>query len=215
MKLYSDFWPRRSLQLAADALAIIAIGLGVWLAVIVGSAIAVVAELGRQLRSAGLGFTTAMQDAGDALGQVPLVGDSVRVPFDTASVSGTAIADFGTATEAFIETTAIVAGVVLSLAIVVLVCWVWLPRRISFIRRATTAEQLQRLGDGHDLLALRALVNGTRRELAAISARPVQAWRSGDVDAVRSLAALELRGAGVRARDGAARHAPGPVTAAR
>src|SRR5690606_28930526 len=55
MKLYSDFWPRRSLQLAADALAIIAIGLGVWLAVIVGSAIAVVAELGRQLRSAGQG----------------------------------------------------------------------------------------------------------------------------------------------------------------
>lgn len=215
MKLYSDFWPRRSLQLASDALALTGIGLGVWLAVVIGSAIATVAELGRQLRSAGQGFMSAMQDAGDALGQVPLVGDSVRAPFDTASGSGAVIADFGAATESFIETTATVVGVVVAVAVAALVCWVWLPRRIAFIRRATTAEQLQRLDDGHDLLALRALVHGTRRDLAAVSPRPVQAWRSGDRDTVRELAALELREAGVRVRDSSVSRQPETAGGAR
>lgn len=200
MKIYSDFWPRRASQIAADALAVAVIGLGVWLAVLVGAAIAAVAELGRQLRSAGEGFTTAMLNAGEALGQVPLVGDGVRVPFDAASHSGVALADFGTATESFIETTGIITGVLIALAITVLVCWVWLRRRLVFIRRATTADRLQRLDDGHDLLALRALTTATHSDLAAISRHPVQAWRAGDPAVLRRLAALELREAGVRVR---------------
>lgn len=200
MKIYSDFWPQRAIQIAADALAVLVISLGVWLAVIIGSAIAAVAELGRQLRGAGEGFSSAMLDAGDALGQVPLVGDSARLPFDAASTSGVAIADFGTATESFIETTGIVVGVITALAITVLVCWVWLRRRIDFVRRATAADRLQRLDDGHDLLALRALVAGSHRDLVAISRSPVQAWRSGDPAVLRGLAALELREAGVRPR---------------
>lgn len=200
MKIYSDFWPRRVTQIAADALALLVIGFGVWLAVIIGLAVASVAELGRQLRGAGLGFQTAMLDAGSALGQVPLVGDAVRFPFDSASHTGTAIADFGTATESFIETTGIIVGVVTALAVLLLVCWVWLRRRLVFIRRATTADQLQRLDDGHDLLALRALVNGTRADLAAISRNPVQGWRSGEPAVLRELAALELREAGVKVR---------------
>lgn len=205
MKIYSDFWPRRIAQMAADALALLVIGLGVWLAVVIGAAIAAVAELGRQLRGAGEGFQTAMLDAGQALGQIPLVGDAARFPFDSASHTGTAIADFGTATESFIETMGIVVGVLVALAIVALVSWVWLRRRMVFIRRATAAEQLQRLDDGHDLLALRALVNGSRRDLAAISRQPVQAWRAGSPAVLRQLAGLELREAGVRVRDQGAR----------
>lgn len=205
MKIYSDFWPRRIAQMAADALALLVIGLGVWLAVIIGAAIAAVAELGRQLRGAGEGFQTAMLDAGQALGQIPLVGDAARFPFDSASHTGTAIADFGTATESFIETMGIVVGVLVALAIVALVSWVWLRRRMVFIRRATAAEQLQRLDDGHDLLALRALVNGSRRDLAAISRQTVQAWRAGSPAVLRQLAGLELREAGVRVRDQGAR----------
>lgn len=208
MKIYSDFWPRRVSQIAADALAVLAIGLGVWLAVIIGLAIAAVAELGRQLRGAGEGFQSAMLDAGDALGQVPLIGDGVRFPFDSASHAGTALANFGDATESFIETTGIVVGVLVALAIIVLVCWVWLRRRLVFIRRATTADQLQRLDDGHDLLALRALINGTRHDLAAISPHPVQAWREAEPVVLRQLAALELREAGVRVRERTARAAP-------
>src|SRR5690554_1587466 len=142
MKIYSDFLPRRMSQIGADALALFVIGLGVWLGIAIGTAIAAVAELGRQLRSAGAGFETAMLDAGSALGQVPLVGDAVRLPFDSASTTGTVIADFGVATESFITTTGVTVGVLVALAIAVLVCWVWLRRRIVFIRRATAANQL-------------------------------------------------------------------------
>jgi hypothetical protein len=54
--------------------------------------------------------------------------------------------------------------------------------------------------DGPDLLALRALVNGSRKDLAAIDRHPVAAWRSGETAVVRRLAELELREAGVRLR---------------
>lgn len=200
MKIYSDFVPRRIGQIAADVLALAVIALGVWLGVAIATVIGAVGELGRQLRFAGIGFETAMVDVGEALGQVPLVGDAVRFPFDSASHTGTAIADFGTATEDFLITTGNVVGVIVALAVAVLVCWVWLRRRWTFIQRATAADQLQRLDDGHDLLALRALVNGSRRELAAISSSPVRAWRSGEPAVLSRLAALELREAGVKAR---------------
>lgn len=205
MKIYSDFVPRRISQIAADLLALCIIGLGIWLGVAIAGVIGAVGVLGQQLRSAGLGFETAMVDVGNAMGQVPLLGDAVRVPFDSASQTGTTIADFGTATESFIVTTGNVIGVIVALAVAVLVCWVWLRRRWVFIQRATTANHLQQLDDGHDLLALRALVNGSRNDLAAISHTPVQAWRSGDPTALRKLAALELRAAGVKVRTRAAR----------
>lgn len=205
MKIYSDFVPRRVSQIAADVIAVTVIGLGIWLGVAVAGVVGAVGVLGQQLRNAGVGFETAMVDAGAALGQVPLVGDAVRFPFDSASHTGTAIADFGTATESFIITTGNVIGVIVALAVIALVCWVWLRRRWVFIQRATTANDLQKLEDGHDLLALRALVNGTRGDLAAISKSPVQAWRSGEPAVLRQLAALELREAGVKVRAARAR----------
>src|SRR5690606_34168734 len=134
----------------------------------------------------------------------PLVGDAVRFPFDSASHTGTTIADFGSATEGFIITVGNVIGIIVALAVVVLVCWVWLRRRWVFIQRATTANQLQKLDDGHDLLALRALINGSRKDLAAISRTPVHAWRSGEPAMLHKLAALELREAGVKVRPRAA-----------
>ncbi len=200
MKIYSDYPLRRAAQIAADLLAVATMAAGIWLGVVVAAAIAVLAEVGRQLNRAGLGFQGAMTDAGDFLGQTPFVGDAVRVPFDAASGTGVAIAEVGETTEGFIVTTAAIVGAVISIVIAGLVLWVWLRRRIAFIRRATEASRLATMGDGHDLLALRALVNASRSELAATSTHPVDAWRSGQPEVVRKLAALELRGAGVRPR---------------
>jgi hypothetical protein len=50
------------------------------------------------------------------------------------------------------------------------------------------------------LLALRALVNGSRQKLGEIDRHPVDAWRRGDPAITRRLAELELREAGVRLR---------------
>jgi hypothetical protein len=51
---------------------------------------------------------------------------------------------------------------------------------------------------GEQLLALRALANRPLRKLTSVSLDPVGAWRRGDIIAIRGLAALELRSAGIR-----------------
>jgi hypothetical protein len=200
MKIYSDYPLRRTAQIAADVLAIAVIAFGIWIGTVVTAAIAVFAVIGRQVESAGQGFQGAMTDAADVLGGLPRVGDAARVPFDAASGTGGALADAGRSAESFVLTTATIAGVIVALAVAALVLWVWLRRRIGFARRATEANRLARLGDGPDLLALRALVNGSRKDLAAIDRHPVAAWRSGETAVVRRLAELELREAGVRLR---------------
>jgi hypothetical protein len=198
MKIYSDFPARRALQISADVAAVVAIGFGIWLGVFITATIAVLAEVGRQLETAGAGFKGAMTDAGDALGQVPFVGSSIRVPFDAASGTGGILEDAGQSTQSIILTTATIVGVIVAVVIVFAVCWLWLRRRIQFVKRATQANRLAKLADGPDLLALRALVGASRKDLAAVDAHPVESWRAGDRSIIRKLAQLELREAGVR-----------------
>lgn len=198
MKIYSDFAATRALQIIIDVLALAAIAFGIWLGTLVTASIAVLAELGRQLEQAGAGFKGAMTDAGDALGQVPFVGSAIRAPFDSASETGTALVDAGQTTQSFILTVATVVGVVVAGVIVLAVCWLWLRRRIAFIRRATEAAKIARMADGIDVLALRALVNCSRKSIVKAAPHPVQAWRSDDRLAIARLAELELSQAGVR-----------------
>ncbi|WP_344756580.1 hypothetical protein [Leifsonella bigeumensis] len=205
MKIYSDFPARRAAQIAADILALVVIALGIWVGVTVSAGIAAIAAIARQVESAGLEFQVAMMDAGDVFGGLPLVGDSARVPFDAAGSAGAGFSSAGQNAAAFITTTAAIVGVVIALVVAALVLWIWLRRRVAFARRATDASRLVRLADGHDLLALRALVHGSRDDLARIARNPVDAWRAGERDVVKRLAALELRGAGVRLAAGAAR----------
>jgi len=198
MKIYSDFPLRRAVQIIADVVAVTVIALGVWLGVIVSAAIATLAEVGRQLESAGAGFKGAMSDAGKTLGQVPFIGSAIRAPFDTASGTGGALEDAGQTTQSFIETTALIVGMVVGGVIVVTVCWLWLRRRFRFARRATEASRLAHMDDGAAVLALRALMSGSHKDLARSGPYPVEAWRSGDRVVIERLADLELRGAGVR-----------------
>ena len=77
----------------------------------------------------------------------------------------------------------------------------WLFLRLRFFRRkwaVTDAGRHRRPGE--QLLALRALANRPLAKLAAVSDDPVGAWRHEDPVAIRGLAALELRSAGVARR---------------
>lgn len=198
MKIYSDFPLQRTLQIAADVAAIVAIALGIWLGTLVSSTIGVLANVGRQLEDTGTGFKNAMADAGEALGTVPFVGETVRVPFDAASDTGGVLADAGQSTQAFIMTAATVVGIVVAGVIAVTVCWVWLRRRIRFAVRARRAARIASMPEGENILALRALMGGSRKDLAAVGPSPVTGWRAGHPDIVARLATLELRAAGVR-----------------
>jgi hypothetical protein len=73
----------------------------------------------------------------------------------------------------------------------------WLFLRIRFFRRKWTVIKLAATPAGEQLLALRALANRPLRRLTEVSFDPVGAWRREDPYAIRGLAALELRSAGV------------------
>jgi hypothetical protein len=73
----------------------------------------------------------------------------------------------------------------------------WLFMRVRFFRRKWTVIALAQTPAGEQLLALRALANRPLRRLTEVNPDPVGAWRRLDPEAVRGLAALELRSAGV------------------
>jgi hypothetical protein len=74
---------------------------------------------------------------------------------------------------------------------------VWLPLRVRFIRRASSAAALRASPAGRDLLALRALAHRPLRELTRLDPDVAEAWRRGDDSTVDALASLELRSLGL------------------
>ncbi len=100
-----------------------------------------------------------------------------------------------------LDTTATWLAVLLALAVaappILAVGMPWLFLRIRFFRRKWTVIALAKTPAGEQLLALRALANRPLRKLTEISHDPVGAWRREDPPAIRGLAALELRSAGV------------------
>jgi len=73
----------------------------------------------------------------------------------------------------------------------------WLFLRVRFARRKLRVVALARTPAGVQLLALRALANRPLAKLTEVSGDPVGAWRREEPHAIRGLALLELRSAGV------------------
>ena len=131
MSLYADFGPRRTAQIVADVVAVVVIVVSVALGVAVHNAIAVLGGVWAQLEDAGSGFEDTMGEIGETLGGVPLIGGGIRGPFDTAAGAGGTLADAGRTGQAAVETLATIAGLgvaFLPIAIVLIV-WLWPPRR--------------------------------------------------------------------------------------
>jgi hypothetical protein len=75
---------------------------------------------------------------------------------------------------------------------------VWVVRRLRWARKASQARNLAMMAGGRSVLALRALANAPIAKLRRVAPDPVEAWRSGDPDAERSLADVELATLGLR-----------------
>lgn len=198
MSWYADFGPRRARQIVADVVALGVVIVAVLMGVAVRTTIAALAGVFVNLQDAGTGFEGTMGEIGERLGGVPLIGDGIRGPFDTAAGAGGSIAEAGRAGQAVVESIATIAGIGVAALPIVILLLVWLVPRIRFARRSAEARALLRLDDGPQLLALRALGDARAADLARISPRALSAWRAGDAEVVRALAALEAREAGVR-----------------
>ncbi|MCU1425445.1 MAG: hypothetical protein JWM51_1736 [Microbacteriaceae bacterium] len=200
MKLYSDFAAQRSRQVTTDVLALVAIGAWVWLGAFVYSLVSGLTDFGRQMQTAGAGLRSTMTDVGDELGGVPLIGSGIRGPFDSASDAGATLEAAGQSQQVAVQQLATGLGLGIALIPVATIVILWLVPRLRFARRAAGARSLASEGAGRDLLALRALATQKLSVLGTVDPDPAAAWRRGDPEVLRSLAALELRSSGIKMR---------------
>ena len=184
-------------QLISDLLAAAWITVWVMVGLAVHHAVATIASVGRQVNDSANGISDNLNSAGDSADRIPLVGDTVAKPLRAASEAALDLAGAGQN----LDTTATWLAVLLAIAVaappIMAVGMPWLFLRIRFFRRKWTVIALAQTPAGEQLLALRALANRPLRRLTEVSDDPVGAWRRQDPTAVRGLAALELRSAGV------------------
>lgn len=206
MSLYAVQPARRTRQIVTDVLYVLLLAASVWLALRVNDAVLGLTGPTDDVGAAGRDLGSGLQDAGDFLGGIPLIGDQiadeVAVPFDRAAAGAESMASAGDDASAAIERLAFWLAVVVAAIPIVGVSVQYLPGRIGFVREALALRRLG--GDGGlgpaelDLLALRALTREPLAVLRGLGDDVAARWREGDPAVVRDLAALELRACGVR-----------------
>ena len=199
MTWYSEIPARRTRQIAGDVWLVAWSALWIWAAVRLYDLVMNLAAPGLAVSSSATDLADRFDDAGAAVGQVPLIGDALQSPFDGMGGAAIAIADAGQASADAVGLLARFLAV--ALAVLGIASWamVWVPIRITFIRRATAARRFLDSTDDLDLFALRAMARQPLHLLARISDDPAGAWRRGDRAVISALATLELRAEG-RAR---------------
>jgi len=209
VKLYSDFPGRRTAEIVGDVFALLVLVTGIVLAVSIRNVIAAFDAIGRTVEQSGDGLASTMTDIGDGLAGIPLIGGSIRGPFDAASEAGGALADAGGDWQQSVQTLAAFVGWTVAALFVLVVLLGWIRPRIAGAVRRAGAARLASSPASIDLLAFRALATARPQDLSAIDVDVVGAWRRGEADVIRRLAALELRGSGIRFAPPAGEPVPG------
>ncbi|GAB3603379.1 hypothetical protein [Microbacterium aureliae] len=205
MKVYSDYADHRTRQIIVDVIALAAIAAWTTLGIVIYGLVINLASFGVQMEDAGAGFERTMTDISGTLGDVPLIGDGIRAPFESAAGAGADLEAAGQAQQDAVQRLALGLGVGIAALPTLTILAFWLIPRIRFIRRAGSMKTLLRQSSSVDLLALRALSRQSLADLARLHPDPAGAWRRQEMTVIHSLAALELRSSGVRL-ESSARH---------
>lgn len=198
MKLYADRPPRLAAQLLADLLTVVWIAGWVLLGRFVHEMVSALAVPGEKMDDAGTSLSAKMLEAAGKVDDLPLVKDGIAVPFEGAAKAADQLRAAGEAQVDAVSTLAIWLAVGVVVVPVLMWLMIYVPLRWRFIRNATSAQRFVKAGSGTDLLALRAISTQPLHKLTKISDNPAQAWRDGDAEVVRKLAALELRSVGLK-----------------
>jgi hypothetical protein len=198
LRPYSVNPPRLALQVVADVLVLAWIYLWYRVGVAVHDAVTSAASVGYRIQNSAGGVADSLDQAGRNVGNTPLIGSSLSQPLRSAAEQIGGLAGSGRDLGDRLANAAGPAGWLIALAPILVVVAFWLPARWRFARRAGGTAELAQSPAGEELLALRALVNRPLHELRRVAPDPLVAFRSGDPDAVRALARLELVDAGVR-----------------
>ncbi|WP_418003678.1 hypothetical protein ACNO8X_00435 [Mycobacterium sp. PDNC021] len=185
-------------QLTSDVVALVWFVVWISVGVAVHSAIATIADVGRQVHDGAGGVADSLASAGHNADGIPLIGKAFGGPLRSAGSAAVDIAGAGDSLNSTASWLAWVLALAVALPPILAVAMPWLVLRIRFFRRKWTAVTLASTDAGEQLLALRALANRPLAKLTEVSDDPVTAWRTHDTVAIRKLAALELRSAGLR-----------------
>lgn len=158
MRLYAQTPARRNRQVFGDLIAVILVAAAVKFALAVHEAIMLLAEPGRKVESSGDSLATELDNAGDAASRVPLVGDLLKKPLQSAADASTGFADAGQSLQHIVSQVAALTTTALIVIPVAFVLLLWLPPRLRWIRRSISIRRLLDAPGGADLLALRALI---------------------------------------------------------
>ncbi|MEH0108265.1 hypothetical protein V6N00_00835 [Tersicoccus sp. MR15.9] len=198
MKLYSDFPRRRAAEIVGDVVAVAVLAGGVSLALALNTAITGLAAIGAKMQDSGGNLSSTMSAIGQNLAGIPLIGDAVRSPFDSASAAGGTLADAGAQWQSRVHLLAGLAGWTVVALVVLVVAFGWVRPRLRDALRRTSLARLAAVAPSRDLLALRALMTLPTRDVLEAGGNVAEAWRRGDPVVIDRLAALELRRSGVR-----------------
>ncbi|MFD9303489.1 hypothetical protein ACFWCB_12705 [Streptomyces sp. NPDC060048] len=200
MRLYAQTRARRCRQVLADLTALVLVVASVWFALAVHDGIMLLAEPGRKVEDAGGSLASGLGDAGEAASNVPLVGDVLKEPLESAADASNGLSDAGQSMQDVVGRVAGLTAFALIVLSVAFVLALWLPPRVRWIRRSALLRGLLDAPGGGDLLALRALT-GPVRYLGTVPVPPgglADAWRRGDEQVIDDLSRVALRQAGLR-----------------
>lgn len=198
MTFYAHSTARRTRQLLADVLAVLWIGVWVWVGRQVHDTVLALRSPADAMTSAGTTVHDSLTGAGNTAGGVPFVGDQLKQWLGQAAGSGTTLREAGTSMADTVASLALTLGLTTALVPILIVGGVWMVLRVRFIRRATSSQRFIDASADLDLFALRAMARRPMTELARIDPDPAGAWRRGDARVIRALATLELREEGLR-----------------
>ncbi|NBE84629.1 hypothetical protein [Micromonospora rubida] len=199
MKIYADRFPTAVRQFLTDLLVVVWVYAAIRFALWVHDLVQKLAVPGQKLEGAGGGLADNLADAGGKIRRVPLVGDELTAPFSKAADAARSMAEAGRDQQELVGQLALALSIAVLVFPLGLVLVGWLPLRLRWMRRAASARALAAVPAGRDLLALRALARQPIGKLTRIAPDVADAWRRGDDATVEALAALELRGLGLRA----------------
>jgi hypothetical protein len=200
LRPYSVNPPRLALQVVSDVLVLAWIYVWYRIGVAVHDAVTSAASVGYRIQNSAGGVAGNLDEAGRNVGSAPFVGPPLSGPLRSAAEQIGGLASSGRDLGDRLTGFATPAGWLVALVPILLVVAFWLPARLRFARRAGSTAELAQSPAGEELLALRALVHQPLPVLQRVAPDPLIAFRSGDPDAVRALARLELVDAGVRNR---------------
>ncbi|GAA1184514.1 hypothetical protein GCM10009584_28240 [Ornithinimicrobium humiphilum] len=200
MRWYADAPVRRSRQVLADLFLLGWVVAWVLVGRAVFGLVTTLAAPADPLREAGGSLSARLTEAAAEVTRIPAVGDSLGERLTGAAAVGTDLVAAGDRLEESVRTVAWVVTLLTTGTPVLLVLAVWALFRVAWMRRAAALGRELDDPESQELLALRALVRQSPRRLQELYPDPVGAWRSGDPEARRALADLELAEVGLRSR---------------